>query len=160
MGFRLQPALERNRQAGLADSRFGRDQDGSSFTGLGLRPTAEQQLKLFVAPNERRPSGAECLKAASLLALARNSPYPLRVADSPQLLKPEILNIESRSDRTARNFVDDDSVRLGHRLQPSRNIGQLSDDLLVVSCSGFHEIADYRKTGRDADAHTKDHRAI
>src|SRR5262249_51809291 len=54
VGLLTEALLERARDPRLADTRFAREQDDTALALPSLSPAAQQQLDLFLTPDQRR----------------------------------------------------------------------------------------------------------
>src|SRR5438105_8005935 len=98
---------QRRRQPRLADARLAGHQYHPSLTALRLLPATGQQLDLLPAPDKWRLPRAQCLEPADLTALAHHPPGALRLAETGELLRSEVLQVEKLADLPAGRFGDD-----------------------------------------------------
>src|SRR3954471_25055277 len=68
------PRDQRLGETGLAHPWLSRDQHHLAVAGLRLRPAAQQQLDLFLAPNQRRQTRAQRLELTERAVLRDHLP--------------------------------------------------------------------------------------
>ena len=105
------------RKPRLADPRLARDQHHSAFAGLRLLPAPQQQIELFLAPDQARRLRAQRLKATQNAALADDAPGALRLGKAGEGLRPEILDLEQRADLPPGAIGDEQCAGERERLQ-------------------------------------------
>ena len=102
-------------QARLADARLTGDQHHPPFVQVRLLPAPQQQIELFVTPNQRCRPRTQCLKAADDPALADHTPGALWLAKTGEALRPEILDLKQGADLSPGAVGNDQSARPGSR---------------------------------------------
>src|SRR6516225_8946678 len=94
-----QPLRQCRGEARLAESRLARDQHDLAVPGLGARPTAQQQVDLFVAPNQRaQRRSAQGLETARDDARAQHPPSRNRRGEALHLDSAEVAVLEQIAD--------------------------------------------------------------
>src|SRR5215470_2164590 len=124
----LDPHRQGRGQPRLADPRLARDQHYSAFARVRLLPAAQQQVELFVAPDQGCGLGAQGLKATEDLAFAEDAPGALRLSKAGERLRPEILDREQRADLPPGAVGDDQRAGGRQRLQPGGEVRRFADD--------------------------------
>ena len=149
---------ERGQQARFADAGFAVDEDELSLARADLAPGILQEADFMVPVhhgNELLAAGR--LEPAAAVAFAEDAPCLHMVAESLQLLRAEIVELEQPLGQRARGVVDDDAVGLGHRLQPRGDVRRIADGGDLLGHAAADQFADNDKTGGDADPHLKFH---
>jgi hypothetical protein len=139
-------------QSGLADPRFGRDQNDAPRTGFRLLPSTLQEFEFLVAADERALARAQRFEPAADPALAEHAKCRNRCRQPFHLDLAEALIIKQASDQPPRSLRDDDRVGFGEPLQPRGEIGRLANDGLLLGGARSDQVADDGKPGRQTDA--------
>jgi hypothetical protein len=78
-------------RSGLADARLAGEQDNLPLTRLRFSPATQQELVLFLAPDQRgQPAGVQRLKAAFLRTLRHSHVGGCRSRNPFKLLQAEV----------------------------------------------------------------------
>src|SRR5262249_13285622 len=124
-----------------------------TFPGLHLCPAPEQQLGFFFTPGEGGESGrVQGLEAALHGTRPKYSPDLCWPGNALKLLCPELLHLEEIAKELSRTLGNDNRVRLGHSLQPRRQVWRLADYAALVCLPCSNQVADYDEPGCNADA--------
>jgi len=91
-------------------------------------PTLQQQLKIFVAPDQWRCLRAQRLEPAQNNAFADHPPSALPFRKAGERLRAEIRDLEKGADLLARILSDNECIRLGERLKPGGEVRSLAND--------------------------------
>ncbi len=151
--FTLEPLAKRKRDVRLADTRLPGKHHHSAFSLRGVPPSAQQQLYLLFAPEQRRQLGlVPRLEAALHAARPQHLPdrYPLRPAF--QRDRAEIAVIEVPPSEPAGARADQHRPRLRQRLQTRGEVRRLTDDGLLRRGFVNEEFGHNDSTCRNANA--------
>src|SRR5215831_12693505 len=129
-------------QARFAEARLPRKQYHPPVAGFRLPPAPQQELELFVAPDERRHLRAQCLEAAQDAAFADDPPHALPFCKPGEWLRPEILDLEQSADLPTRAFGNDERTRLGESLEPCGKVWRLANDAALLRSTRADQVAD------------------
>ena len=135
----------------LADSRLAGEQHHLSMPALRLLPSAAQQADLLVAADElRRRARGGGLGLVGRLQLAADGIGLYRIGDALEAVRAEVTVLERVTGQLARQFGDDDRVRLGECLQSRGEVGGLADrGLWLIAFT----VADDDEACRNTDPH-------
>ena len=150
----LLEALQQCRSdARLADAGFARDQHDLAVAGFGTRPTAQQQVDLFVAADQRRQDrSTQRLEAALNDARVQRLPSGHRHVDALNLDGAKIAVFKQITNQPARTGGDNDRIRLGQALQPGGEVWRFTDDGLLLRRAFADQIANNDQPGGNPDA--------
>ncbi len=110
----MEALLQFRGNARLAEAGLAGDQHDLAVACLGARPTAQQQVDLLVAADQRaQRRSAQCLEPARHHTRTQYLPGRHRPGDALDLDGAEIAVLEKIADQSARARGDDDRVRLG-----------------------------------------------
>ena len=110
-----------------------REQDDAARAALRLLPTAQQQLQLVVAAQQRRHAGRmQGVEAAFRGARTQDLPGPHRLGEALERHRAEIAVIEEPAGEAVRGRLDHHRVRFGKRLQAGREIGRVTDNAVLL----------------------------
>src|SRR6516225_5635246 len=93
----------------------------------------------------------QCFESARNGARAQYLPDRRRCGDSLDRYSTQIAIFEEIADQTARPVANNDRTGLGQGLQPSGEVGGLSDDRSLLCRSFTDQIADDHQPGSDAN---------
>ena len=97
--------------------------------------------------SSRPTSGVDCgakrLEAAQNAALADHAPGALRFSKTGKWLRPEILQLEQRTDLPSRAIGNDERARCGQSLQPGGQVRRLADNPALLRGARTDQIADH-----------------
>ena len=148
----LHALFERRGQARFADAGLAGEQHDPAFAAGDLLPAAKQKLHLLLAPDQRRQHGvAQRLKAAGDAAFAQDFPGADRLGEAFERGRRDRFIGEQVAGQPPRCGVDHRSVRRRGRLQPSREVRCLADDVALLRFAGADQFADHDEAGGDAD---------
>jgi hypothetical protein len=88
-----------------------------ALAGFRLLPAAQQEVELFIAPDERGSLGAKRLETTQHAALTDDTPSALRFGKPGERLLAEIVDLEQGADLPPRAVGDDQRVRRGQPMQ-------------------------------------------
>src|SRR5215469_16973960 len=83
----LNALRQRCGEARLADPRLARNQHHPPLAGFRLLPAPQQQVELFIAPDEWRRLRAQRLEAAQDAAFAKHTPGVLQLGKPGERLR-------------------------------------------------------------------------
>ena len=147
--------LHRFGQPRFTDARLGGDQHGAPFAGFRLVPSAQQQLDLLVAADQRRRARAQRFEPAADFAFGQHLEGMRRSGKSLERLRAEIAQLEQAADVAARRLGDHDAVGRGKRLQARGKVRSFADDRLFLRGAGADQIADHGQSGGNAEPNPK-----
>jgi hypothetical protein len=138
--------------ARLADSGFAGDKHDLAVAGLGARPTAQQQVDLLVAANQRRERrSVQGLEPVGDRIRTQYLPRWHRRGDVLDLDRAEVAVLEEIADEPARSRGDDNGTGLGQRLQPGGEVRSLAHNRLLLNRAFADQITDDHQPGGDPD---------
>ena len=70
-------------------------------------------------------------------------------------LRPEIFDLEQRTDLPPGTLGNDERARCGQPLQPGRKVRRLADDAALLRCTRADEIAHHNKPAGNPEPHTQ-----
>ena len=151
MRITLDALRQRRAEARFANPRLPRDQHHVPLAGFRLLPAAQQEVELFIAPDERGSLGAKRLETTQHAALTDDTPSALRFGKPGERLLAEIVDLEQGADLPPRAVGDDQRVRRGQPLQPGGEIQRLADDPALLRRTGADQIAHHDEAAGDAE---------
>ncbi len=136
----------------LADAGLADQQHSLPLAGSGLAPAFQQQRQLLVTADHRQESSTTPgLEAAAGSTFAQHREGCYRQRQAFQRLRRERRQLERGADQLPRGLGDHHLARLGHALQPGRQVGRLADHGLLLRRSLADQLADHDEPGGDAD---------
>src|SRR5262249_19575728 len=141
------------RKAGLADSRFARDQHDLPFALPGEALAFEQEIDLVLATDEiGQTRGADCLEAALGRRHTLDRPRRDRLRKTLKFVRAEIAQPEQIAEQPARRGSDDDRPGLSQRLEAGCQVWRIAAHGGLAQRTLAAEVADHHQARRDADA--------
>src|SRR5262249_36051919 len=128
MRVALDGLRQRHSESRFTDPRLPGKQHNPSIAGPRVLPTLQQQLKIFVAPDQWSRLRAQRLEAAQNDAFADYPPSALPLRKAGERLRAEVLDLEQGADLLARTLGDNECIRLGERLKPGGEVRRLAND--------------------------------
>jgi hypothetical protein len=154
--FALQSAHQAFGEPRLADAGLAGEQDDTSFAGLGLPPTAQQQIDLLLPAGEgRQVMPASRIEPADARILAEHPPCLQRLGGLLHHDRSERAAIEQPSRQPVSAARDDDLARRRAGLQPHGHVRGFADGESRQFPLVVRSVADDDETARDADAGPK-----
>ena len=136
----------------LADPGLAGKQHHLAFAVGRAPPAREQQMQLFLAPDQRdQVSAAQRLEAAGGLARAHHPPGAHLLAKTLELVDAKIGELEQAADQAAGAGCDHDAARLRQLLEAGGEVWRLADDRLFLCRALADQVADHHPAGRDPD---------
>src|SRR5262249_9015885 len=112
----------------FADTGLAGQKNNSSFSGLGLAPSALQQFELFQTIHEGQVTSAQGLESAIDRSGAENREGADRRRAALQAGRTENLIAEQFAGKTTRRFGDSHHGGVGQGYETGGKIGRISDD--------------------------------
>ncbi len=114
--------------AALADAGLTAQQHDLTLARLGLRPAAQQQFHLFLAPHQRRQRHLAVGGIEAAVGGARTHHFEQmhRLGDALECLRTQIGVVEQPFGQHPRALAHHYTARLGQRLQPRGDVGGLA----------------------------------
>src|SRR5215472_15881612 len=94
----------------------------------------------------------QCLETTLRTALALHAPYPYRIGETLQMMAAKVDAVEQATHQPASTCCDQHRIGFGECLKAGCEVGCLSDDRLLLSCSLADEVADHHPAGGDDNA--------
>jgi hypothetical protein len=153
--LRLEPS-ERSREPRFADARFAGKEHHLAFTGHRPRPTPQQELGLFLPPDERgQPARVLRVKTALHFARARHLPCLHWIGQPLQHHLAQIAVLEQAAREAASGVRNHYLTRLSERLQSGSDVRCLTHDAALLRIALTDQITDDDQSGCNTDPHLK-----
>ena len=127
-----QPGTERVHETALSDAGLAGDVDDAALTLPGALPGASQPGQLIVAADDRRKRPPRRhLEATDRARRTQDAVDGDRTRDALQRFLPQRLGLEVALDEVVRLAADHDRSVRCDRLDPGRDVGHLTHDLVL-----------------------------
>src|SRR6516165_2062900 len=145
-----QPLQKCAGQSRLADTGLANQQQDPAFALLGLTPAAAQQLKFFLAPDQRGQGDLVLrLKPAFDRALGQHLPSSDMFVKPFESYTAKLAVVEVAAGQPPRARRDNHPARVCQRLQTRREIGGFTADSALLRLARSSQVADDEETGGD-----------
>src|SRR5262245_65530463 len=152
MRFRSKALLKSSYEPRLADARFTGNQHHPALAALRPRPAPQQQIGLFLAPDEgSQTARMQCLEAAFDGARPHRQPSAHRRGEALKVSGAKVLELEEIAEKAARTFGNDNGVRLGDPLQTRCKVWCLANDAAFLRIARSNQVADHDQPSSDAN---------
>jgi hypothetical protein len=125
------------------------------FACCGALEPVDQQRNLVLASDKAREPPSAGIEAALDRPFRQHLPDPYRVGDAFQLLRPQIVEDKSSTDKLLSQTADHNLIRPCQRFQPCGEVGRLTGHGPCLASPGTVDIADNDGAGSDPDMHVK-----
>ena len=150
------PVAQGGGETRLADPGLATDQHHLPFASGGTAPAAQKKLDLLLPLDERgQRRRAQRLEPAQNAAFTNDAPGALRLGETRELLRSEILDLEERTDLPPRTVTNHECARLGQRLQPGGEVRGLADHSAFLRRTRADQISDHNEAAGDAKPHAQ-----
>src|SRR5262245_21186790 len=153
MRFRSKPLQKSSYEPRFADDRIAGIMNHLTRAARRPREAPQQQLGLFLAPDESSQTARmQCLEAAFDAACPQRHPGAHRPAEALKLPGAEVLQLKEIAEKAPRIFCNDYGVRLGNPLQTRCKIWRLADNAVLLPIARSNQIADDGEPSGDANS--------
>src|SRR5215472_11411674 len=144
---------QRHGHSRLANPRLPGEQHHPPLTAFRLLPAAQQQVELFVAPDQRCGLRTQCFKAADDATVPDHAPGALRLGKTGEWLRSKIFDLKQATNLAAGAPGNDERARSCECLQPGGEVWCLADHTSLLRGTRTDQIADYDEPARNAEPH-------